>query len=261
MKQGSKAFFSEEKKQKTFISALYPPLRPWPASQPQPKKSKVFWFFSSEKNILPYVGGQSAAPFLLVLCHGLGADGRQLASLGAQLRETCPEAALFLADAPKLRRGAFWLPQGRKWFDNNRPRDLQVAEAARSAAWLNARVDAELIRRNLPAGAVLFCGFSQGAMVCLLAGLQRTVAPLGIVAMAGSLMVRPGEFLPRSRPPVLLVHGAADVIVPPRRSEEAASRLRDAGVPVELEILPGLGHIIVADAAPAAAAFIAGICA
>ncbi len=136
-----------------------------------------------------------------------------------------------------------------------------MAEAARSAAWLNARVDAELALRRLPAGAVLFCGFSQGAMISLLAGLQRRIAPLGIVGLAGSLMVPPGQFQPGCRPPVLLVHGAEDNIVPAARSEEAAVRLGEAGVPVKLEILAGLGHLIVDDAETIAAAFIAETCA
>jgi hypothetical protein len=45
-------FFSEEKNQKTFT---IPPLRRYPAMAGKPElayKLKVFWFFSSEKNIL-----------------------------------------------------------------------------------------------------------------------------------------------------------------------------------------------------------------
>jgi hypothetical protein len=49
---GSKAFFSEEKKQKTFISQPAP-IFPANAKTPvQPQDIKVFWLFSSEKNIL-----------------------------------------------------------------------------------------------------------------------------------------------------------------------------------------------------------------
>jgi phospholipase/carboxylesterase len=203
----------------------------------------------------------ASAPFLLVLCHGLGGSARQLAPLSAQWRDAFPNAVFFAVDAPTIRRGRFWLPQGRQWFGIGQDRTRQMAEAARSAAWLNQRVDAELARQKLPAQSVLFCGFSQGAMICLLAGLRRRVAPRGIVAMAGSLLAPPGQFVARSQPPVLLVHGAADNIVLATRSEEAAARLSAAGVPVTLKILPGLGHLILADAAPIAASFIAEVCA
>jgi len=202
-----------------------------------------------------------AAPFLLVLCHGLGAKARQLAPLSTIWRVAFPQAIVFRPNAPKIRRGRFWLPQGRQWFGIAQDRGQQMAEAARSAAWLNQRVDAELARHKLPAQSVLFCGFSQGAMICLLAGMRRRVAPRGIVALAGALMVPPGEFAPPSHPPVLLVHGAADAIVLAARSQEAEARLARAGVPVKLEILPGLGHDIIADAAPIAASFIAETCA
>jgi phospholipase/carboxylesterase len=56
-----------------------------------------------------------------------------------------------------------------------------------------------------------------------------------------------------------LVHGTDDLVVPVSRSEEAAVRLRAAGMRVQLEILPLLGHVIVSDAAPYAADFIAGV--
>jgi phospholipase/carboxylesterase len=216
--------------------------------------------FDDEASLVP-VAKAAAAPFLLVLCHGLGANARQLAPLAAQWREAFSQAIFFRPNAPARRRGRFWLPHGRQWFDIGQNRTLQMAQAARSAAWLNQQVDAELARLCLPAQSVLFCGFSQGAMVCLLAGLRRRVAPRGIVALAGSLMVPPGEFMPRCRPPVLLVHGSADAVVPLTRSEEAAARLTYSGVTVQLEILPGLGHLIVADAAPIAASFIAETCA
>jgi phospholipase/carboxylesterase len=45
-----------------------------------------------------------------------------------------------------------------------------------------------------------------------------------------------------SKPPVLLVHGAADDVVPAASTETAARDLRAAGFEVEAHIRPGLGH-------------------
>jgi phospholipase/carboxylesterase len=164
-----------------------------------------------------------------------------------------------LPDAPHVFRGRFWRAQGRKWFSLDQPRDRQMVAAAEAARRLNVRVDAEMKRLGLKPGAVVYCGFSQGAMVALLAGLMRDDAPRGIVAIAGSLLAPDGDLVARGRPPVLLVHGADDRVVPVSRSEVAAERLRAAGMRVQLEILPLLGHLIVPDAAPYAADFIAGL--
>jgi len=182
-----------------------------------------------------------------------------MAPLSSAWRSRFPGASFMRPDAPHVLRGRFWRAQGRKWFSPEQPRDQRLAAAAEAARGLNVRVDAELKRLGLPPGAVVYCGFSQGAMVALLAGAMRDVAPLGIVSIAGALLAPEGGFVPRSRPPVLLVHGTDDLVVPVSRSEEAAVRLRAAGMRVHLEILPLLGHVIVSDAAPYAADFIAGV--
>jgi len=202
----------------------------------------------------------AAAAFLLVLCHGFGADHRQMQGVSQALRGPFPAAAAFAPDAPERCRHRFMPVRGRQWFSLQPPREAQMPACAAAAAWLNGRADAELAARGLPPDAVVFCGFSQGAMVALLAGLTRRVAPRGIVAIAGDLLAPEEGFVPLCRPPVLLVHGEEDRVVPASRSEAAAMRLRAARIEVRLEVLPVLGHMIVADAVPAAAAFIARVC-
>jgi phospholipase/carboxylesterase len=182
-----------------------------------------------------------------------------MAPLSAAWRAHFPGASFMVPDAPDACRGGFWRRRGRQWFSLEPPRAQQMAAAAAAARGLNLRVDAELKRLGLPPGDVVYCGFSQGAMVSLLAGLMCDAAPRGIVSMAGSLLAPEDGFVARGRPPVLLVHGAEDRVVPASRSEEAAVRLRAAGIRVQLEILPLLGHMIVPDAAPFAADFIAGL--
>ncbi|HEY6295127.1 MAG TPA: prolyl oligopeptidase family serine peptidase [Streptosporangiaceae bacterium] len=43
-------------------------------------------------------------------------------------------------------------------------------------------------------------------------------------------------------PPVLLMHGAADDLVPPAQSTRLAQALQAAGAAVELELVPGATH-------------------
>lgn len=200
-----------------------------------------------------------ASPFLVVLCHGFGANGSQLAGLAAGGAKLFPQARFLLPDAPQAcpptLRSLLPGPARRQWFPlTNAATAGPVAPAWEAAAGLSAQVDAELARLGLPMDAVWFVGFSQGAMVALLAGLARKVAPRGIIGIAGALLAD-AAFAPACKPPVSLVHGSADSVVPAARSESAARVLRDAGVAVRLEILPGLDHVIVAEAAPFAAAF------
>ncbi len=59
----------------------------------------------------------------------------------------------------------------------------------------------------------------------------------------------------KSRPPVLLIHGTDDDVVPFRSLDLAAGALEGAGVPVETYIAPGIGHSVDHGGLAAAAAF------
>jgi phospholipase/carboxylesterase len=47
-----------------------------------------------------------------------------------------------------------------------------------------------------------------------------------------------------ARPPVLLVHGDADPVVPPAALRQAQATLAAVGTPVEAHLRSGLGHAI-----------------
>lgn len=54
---------------------------------------------------------------------------------------------------------------------------------------------------------------------------------------------QPVNFVDGDEPPFLLVHGSADSKVWRQNSEHLAARLQAAGEPVDLRILPGIGHL------------------
>lgn len=177
---------------------------------------------------------------LIVLCHGLGADGHDLIDLSQAWSPALPDAVFVSPDGPQPCDMA---PYGRQWFSlADRSPALLEAGARAAALELDPFIDAELARAGLPADAYALMGFSQGAMTVLFAGLRRAVAPRCILAFSGAL-VAPGKLAEISnRAPVLLAHGEADEVVPASRSRDAAAALTAAGVPVETVFSPGLGH-------------------
>ena len=188
-----------------------------------------------------------AAPrALVVLIHGLGADGTDLIDLADAWSAAAPGAVFLAPDAPHPYEGA---PFGRQWFPLTDRRPAVLAAAARAAApELDAWLDAALVQEGVPPGRLVLMGFSQGAMLSLQAGLRRRPAPAAILAFAGALLDPDGLAAGAARsaedawPPVLLVHGIEDSIVPAEASRRAETVLRGLGVPVETRFVPGVDH-------------------
>jgi phospholipase/carboxylesterase len=177
---------------------------------------------------------------LVVLCHGLGADGYDLVDLAPSWGHACPDALFASVNAPFEHDSGF----GRQWWSvADRTPSVMLAGARRAADYLDRFIDAELSRLALPADAYALMGFSQGAMTVLFTGLRRKVAPRAILAFSGAL-IAPDALASEiaNRTPVLLVHGEADMQVPVSRSRDAETALVAMGVPVESSYIPGLGH-------------------
>jgi phospholipase/carboxylesterase len=183
---------------------------------------------------------KAAPKQLVVLCHGLGADGHDLIDLAPTWSHALPDALFVSVDAPFPHESGF----GRQWWSvGDRSPPVVEAGVRRAAGFLDAFIDAELPRLGLGADAYALMGFSQGAMTALFTGLRRVVAPRAILAFSGAL-VAPETLAAElaNRAPVLLVHGEADDVVPVQRSRDAEAALRAANVPVEAAYVPRLGH-------------------
>jgi phospholipase/carboxylesterase len=178
---------------------------------------------------------------LVVLLHGVGADGSDLIGLAPYWAELLPEAEFLSPDAPFPCDMA---PFGRQWFSlQDRSPAAILAGVRATAPILDAFLDDALATRGLDDGSLALVGFSQGTMMSLHVGLRRAMAPAGIVGYSGAMIG--ADDLPReirARPPVLLVHGDADEVVPPRALPMAVQALEAAGVPVDSLTRPGLGH-------------------
>ena len=198
---------------------------------------------------------------LIVLLHGYGADGKDLIELGRQWQRLLPQAAFVAPNAPER---IPMNPVGRQWFaltlrePGERWKGVTQVRPA-----LDAFLDAELRRHGLPPSALALVGFSQGTMMALHCGLRREVSPAAIVGYSGLLVLEPGkerESLKaeaRSKPPILLIHGEADDLIPASALFESAEALAEAGIPCEWHLSARLGHGIDAEGLRQGGEFIA----
>ena len=192
----------------------------------------------------PRAGG--AARQLVVFLHGYGADGNDLIEISRAWQPLMPHAAFVSPHAPEA---CGQVPMGRQWFPLTfRDPDERWRGVNKAAPILEAFLDAELKRRSLPPSSLALVGFSQGTMMALHVGLRRSIAPLAIVGYSGLLVV-PSEgdvtkVAPeiRSRPPILLVHGDRDDLIPVEALFLASSGLAALEIPVEWHLSAGIGH-------------------
>ena len=178
---------------------------------------------------------------VVVLLHGYGADGHDLIGLADAWRDALPDTLFLAPDAPG--RIADMLG-GRQWFALARRDDREYLDGVRDARPLIDRyLDAVLASTGLAAGKLALFGFSQGAMMALHVGLRRAVAPAAILAYSG-LLAGPEHLTAEItfRPPVLMVHGEEDDIIPVQALGESEACLADAKVPVWAHSIPDIGH-------------------
>jgi phospholipase/carboxylesterase len=183
------------------------------------------------------------ATHLVVLCHGYGADGNDLIGLAPLWQRLLPTAAFVAPNAPERCAGA---PSGYQWFPISRLEPEAMRTGVESAASrLNAFVDAELARHELPPDRLALVGFSQGTMLSLHVGLRRPAKPAAIVGYSGLLTDPEGlQQHARDAPPVLLIHGDADQMIPAQFLFTSAAALGRAGAAVQWHLSPHVGHSI-----------------
>jgi phospholipase/carboxylesterase len=204
--------------------------------------------------------GPAPATGLVVFLHGYGADGADLLGLADVLAPHLPGVAFMAPDAPEPCRGN---PFGRQWFPipwlDGSPEVAAEAGLLAATEDLNGWLDATLAAEGLTPDRVVLLGFSQGAMMALHVAPRRGLAMAGIVAISGRLLALERLVETRVKPPVLLIHGDADDVVPFADMSRAGSALDAAGFTVYGHVMRGTGHGIANDGLSAALAFIADV--
>jgi phospholipase/carboxylesterase len=204
--------------------------------------------------LAPVSGG--APKQLVIFLHGYGADGNDLIGLGREWAQLLPDAAFVSPHAPEALPGGYF--GGRQWFGLETRSEHEWEEGVRRAQpVLRDFIEAEAARAKLPVPSIALVGFSQGTMMALQTGLRLTGRLAAIVGFSGHLAGASrlvSEI--KNKPPILLIHGSADEVIPVQAIEHARIALAAAGVPVQWQIRPGLGHGIDPEGLKAAGLFL-----
>lgn len=195
---------------------------------------------------------------LVVFLHGYGADGADLLGLADPLSEHLPDTVFVAPNAPERCIGS---PMGYQWFpipwiDGSSEEDSEDG-MTRALDDLNAFLDSTMAAEDVTERETVLVGFSQGTMMALHLAPRRDDTFAGVVGFSGRLL-RP-ELLKDevvSTPPIILIHGDQDDVVPPISLPEAGDALQEAGFEVYGHVMKGTGHGIAPDGLGVALSFI-----
>jgi phospholipase/carboxylesterase len=204
---------------------------------------------SSEDCVTKIVNGASRQPHsgkpprqIVLLLHGYGSSGADLIQFVPHWQQQLPDALFLAPNAPlSLGHGS-----GFQWWPLTAftPQALAAGTAGAAGA-VDAFIDRKLAQYSLSEANLAIVGFSQGTMMSLHVGLRRPRQVAAIVGYSG--MLTGGRELAHqavTKPPVLLVHGSADPVVPVAALHAAEAELRRIGVDVASHVSPGLGHSV-----------------
>jgi len=180
---------------------------------------------------------------IVILLHGYGSNGEDLIGLAPYWREALPDALFLSPNAPERCPGA---PGGYQWWPlATLSREERAAGAQGAAPALDAYIDDQLARHSLAEDRLALVGFSQGTMMALHVAPRRARQLAGVIGYSGMLADETGLTAElRARPPVLLVHGDADNVLPISAFHQAKSALQALDFDLTTHVSPGLGHSI-----------------
>ena len=180
---------------------------------------------------------------IVLLLHGYGSNGADLISLAPHWQRNLPDALFLAPNAPQRLSN---LSSGYQWWPLSAFTPQALALGAASAApAIEAFIDRKLKQYGLTEASLAIVGFSQGTMMALHVGLRRPRKVAAIIGYSG--MLTGGQelsHLPITKPPVLLIHGSADPVVPVAALHAAKMELEHLGIDVTAHISPGVGHSV-----------------
>lgn len=190
-------------------------------------------------SIQPHSGGPPQQ--IVLLLHGYGSSGSDMITLAPAWQQSLPDALFLAPHAPQRTGGA-----GYQWWalHDIAPQAL-AAGAATAAPAIDEFIDRKLKQYGLSEADLAIVGFSQGTMMALHVGLRRTRQVAAIVGYSGMLT---GAARLRAelatKPPVLLLHGSHDPVVPVAALHAAERELKHLGIEVSTHIASGVGHSV-----------------
>ncbi|WBU64603.1 alpha/beta hydrolase [Paracoccus aerodenitrificans] len=202
--------------------------------------------------------GPENATRAVVFLHGYGADGADLLSLADVLGPHLPGTAFYAPDAAER---STVNPFGRQWFPipwmDGSTEEQARASMGEAVQDVNAFLDTVLKAEGIGADRLAVIGFSQGTMMALHVVPRRSQQIACVIGFSGRLLAP--ELLSaeaKVKPPVLLLHGDQDPVVPFTDLAKAADGLAAAGFGVSTHVMRGTPHGISQDGLQAALEFL-----
>lgn len=197
---------------------------------------------------------------LIVLLHGYGSNGRDLISLAPYWQQAVPDALFISPDAPFPFEMGGGDDSMRQWFSLAEYTPEKLLEGAQTAhPILNNYVDKLLKDYGLPADKMALVGFSQGTMMALYTGLRRKTPLAGILGYSGALVGLDSVDNKSPKPPLQLIHGEADSVVPVEAYHKAVQQLGEKGYKVSGHTTPHLEHSIDGQGVESGAKFLGNV--
>ncbi len=171
---------------------------------------------------------------LLVMLHGWGANLYDLAPLANVL--DLPNYQYIFPNAPFAHPQ---VPGGRAWYSLE-TEDYQGLTESREIL-INWLISLEETTK-IPLAQTILAGFSQGGAMTLDVGLELPLA--AICSLSGYLHCQPQS---KNNPPVLIIHGKQDQVVPIKAAQNAKNQLTKLGLNIQYQEY-NMGHEIIPEA-------------
>lgn len=181
--------------------------------------------------VVPPASGQ-APEGLFILMHGWGANAEDLTTIAPLLN--LPTYQFIFPEAPFPHPQ---VPFGRAWYALETPEYTGLTESRESLkTWLQSLESTTGIALE----RTILGGFSQGGAMTLDVGRNFPLA--GLVVLSGYLHFQPSP-LASSIPPILIVHGQQDQVVPIQAAQKAMHQFQQLGASVSYHQIQ-MGHEI-----------------
>ena len=179
----------------------------------------------------------------VILCHGYGGDGKDIAILASYWRAHLTETIFICPDAPEKCAAS---PNGFQWFDlmDQIPEQI-LSKSLVAENKLNKLIDEIKLKYDLKGYQIIIGGFSQGCMLALQTGIKRKDKINSIIGYSGRIIDT--EHLSKniiSRPNIILMHGDLDQVVTIESFLEAKEFFGKHNYEIETKIFKHCEHRI-----------------